>query len=218
MKVSLKHTGARVNLDLSNFDYPMLFYLQRVLRERNTVLDFGGNIGIHYLRYSRYLNLTKVQWIVWDVPEITKVGRETCAGISNIAFVNNIAEIKEPSINIFLASGSMQYYASPERLLQKFICKGVRPEHILIDQLPLYDGQRFATLQNGGRVYCPQYVFNQEEYVKGITDLAYHLIDTWEDNEHSCVIPFHPEKSIYKYEGLYFSANPMEPCAEVGAA
>src|SRR5436309_1570810 len=42
---------AKINLGLDASDYPVLFHLDHILREYMTVLDFGGNIGVHFLRY-----------------------------------------------------------------------------------------------------------------------------------------------------------------------
>jgi putative methyltransferase (TIGR04325 family) len=196
---------ATLNLRLESFDYPILFHLDRIIGRCRVVLDFGGNIGIHYLRYRRYLRLADVKWIVLDLPAITTAGREACADIPSIAFINDVAELNEPQIDILLASGSMQYLASPRLLLQRMISDGIRPLHILINRLPLYDGPQFVTLQNGGLVYYPQYVFNRKEYIKTITNLDYNLIDIWANAADSCIIPFHPEMSVRAYTGLYFS-------------
>jgi putative methyltransferase (TIGR04325 family) len=196
---------ADLNLRLESFDYPILFHLDRIIGRCRIVFDFGGNLGVHYLRYRRYLKLEDVKWIVLDLPEIIKVGRETCTDLPNVSFIKDIAEFNEPQIDIFLASGSMQYIASPDLLLQKMIDNGIRPAHILINRLPAYDGPQFVTLQNGGLVYYPQYVFNREIYIRAIANLDYELIDIWDDTADSCLIPFHPERSIRAYTGLYFS-------------
>jgi putative methyltransferase (TIGR04325 family) len=194
-----------LSLRLESFDYPILFHLDRIIRKGcRTILDFGGNLGIHYLRYRRHLELDEVKWIVLDVPEITKVGRETCAEVPNLAFINDITECRQPKVDVLLASGIAQYVASPNLLLSKMIYRGIRPAHVLINRLPLYDGPQFVTLQNGGLVYYPQYVFNREKYVRAIEDLSYGLIDSWPDAADSCIIPFHPEMSVRAYTGLYF--------------
>jgi putative methyltransferase (TIGR04325 family) len=83
--------------------------------------------------------------------------------------------------------------------------KGIRPRHILIDQLPLYDGPRFVTLQNGGLVRYPQYVFNRSEYLRTIANLGYELVDSWDCRNFSCIVPFHPGRSVRAYTGLCFS-------------
>jgi putative methyltransferase (TIGR04325 family) len=197
-------------LSLDNSEYPLLYHLDRILTNNDnyTVLDFGGNIGVHYVRFSKRLDLRNARWIVCDVPAITKVGRALCEGISNVAFVNDIDEADVRSIDIFIAFDSLQYVESCDLLLPRLIERGIRPRHILIDQLPLYEGPRFVTLQNGGPVTYPQYVFNRQEYLNGIANLGYELVDSWDCHDFSCIVPFHPEKSVRAYTGLYFRALP----------
>lgn len=197
---------SELNLRLDSSDYPVLFHLKHILTKPCTVLDMGGNVGTHYLRYRECLNMVDVRWIVCDVPEITKVGREICAGMSNIEFVHDMAELGSTHIDVFLASDSLQYIdgESPAVLLRQLIDRCGRPAHILLDLLPLYEGERFVTLQNGGPVYYPQHVFNRSDLIESITDLGFVLADIWDDHHDSCVIPFHPDKSVYAYTGLHF--------------
>jgi putative methyltransferase (TIGR04325 family) len=192
---------------LESFDYPILFHLARIMDGCRTVFDFGGNLGVHYLRYRRYLKLDHVKWIVLDLPEITSAGRQTCADLPNIAFINEIAEFRESGLDILLASGSMQYLASPNLLLEKMADQGARPAHVLINRVPLYEGPQFVTLQNGGLVYYPQYVFNREMFIRSIENLDYELVDAWPDPADSCIIPFHPARSVRAYTGLYFQTG-----------
>src|SRR5262249_4241328 len=55
---------AQLYLDLDSSEYALLYHLDRMLTDRCTVLDFGGNVGVHYLRFRKYLDLDKVKWIV----------------------------------------------------------------------------------------------------------------------------------------------------------
>lgn len=196
-----------LSLRLESFDYPILFHLDRIVEGCRTVFDFGGNVGVHYLRYRRYLELDHVKWIVLDFPEITAAGRQTCADLPNVAFVNDVAEIHGSPPDILLASGSMGHLASPHLLLGKMIDHGLRPAHVLINRVPLYDGPQFVTLQNGGLVYYPQYVFNREMFIGSIEGLDYELVDSWPVTADSCIIPFHPDKSVRVYTGLYFQTG-----------
>lgn len=197
----------RANLETSlhAYDYPVLFHLDRILRDfggRCSVLDFGGNVGVHYLRFQKYLNLTNVKWIVCDVPAIVRIGRETCAGVSNVSFIDDLADIKGAHLDIVLASSSMQYVESSDALLRQFT-GDTRPRHILVDQMPMYDGPRFATLQNGGLVYYPQFIFNKTDFIDDLTKLGYKLADFW-DCDQTCTIPFHSERSISSYGMCFF--------------
>ena len=194
-----------INLTLDSSDYPLLFHLDHILRDHSTVLDIGGNIGIHYLRYKPYFKFENVKWIVYDVPANTRVGREICADYPNVSFVDDLNEIKESRLDVAHASDSAQYFARWDLLLQKLIEKGIRPVHILFEQVPVYDGPQFVTLQNGGPVYYPHYVFNREKFVGAITNLGYELVDTWSINESHCNIPFHPEKDVRSLSGFCFS-------------
>ena len=209
-RIGFDHAGlagqyrAELYLGLDNSEYPLLYYLERILTRHSTVLDFGGNIGVHYLRFRNYLALDKVRWIVCDVPAITRVGRVTCADIPNIEFINDIDELG-CAIDIFLASGSLQYVESHDSLLTRLLEPHTRPGHLLLDHLPLYDGQRFVTLQNGGRLLrYPQYVFNREDYLSSIADRGYELVDSWDCRNASCLIPFHRGKAVRAFSGLYF--------------
>jgi putative methyltransferase (TIGR04325 family) len=133
-------------------------------------------------------------------PTLRSVGREVCAAMSNVEFISDIREVDGTKINIFLAVGSLQYIQqSSDTLIDK-----IHPDHILIDQLPLYDGEQFVTLENGGLVYFPQNVFNQNDYVNVLEKLDCELIDSWECGNLLRHIPFHRDK-VFRYSGLYFS-------------
>lgn len=191
-------------LTLRSFDYPVLFHLDRILRDISgpcTILDFGGNIGVHYLRLQKYLDLQNVTWIVCDVPAMVKAGRDVCADIPNIRFVDDLAELKDAHVDVVLVIGSMQYVESLD-VLAPILERTSRPRHILIDQVSLYEGQRFVTLQNGGLVYYPEFIFNRVEYINDFTERRYSLIDFWDCDE-NYTIPFHPERTTSSY-GIYF--------------
>jgi putative methyltransferase (TIGR04325 family) len=193
----------KLTLRLDSSDYPALYHLSHIISDHCTILEFGGNIGDRYLRYRKHLDLERVRWIICDLPEITAIGQEVCAHTSNVEFINDIAEVRESRVRLFLAVGSIQYVESPDILLAKLLNKGIRPNHILTDQVPLYSGRRFVTLQNGGLVCYPQHVFNREQYIDAIANLDYVLVDSWGCGD-SSVIPFHPDKT-HSYSGLYFS-------------
>lgn len=187
---------------IKNYDYPVLFWLKEIIEESSIIFDFGGNIGIHYYLYSKYLNYpSNLKWIVCEVPEIKRVGEELAQqkGKTNLLFTSDFEDAN--NINIFFASGSIQYVESLSLSLLKL---NQKPRHLLINRLPLYEGKQFVTLQNGGMVYYPQYVFNRKDFIDSLCNLGYEIIDVWKDREDSCVIPLHPKNSVPFYSGLYF--------------
>lgn len=197
--------GDNLSPRLDSTEYPVLFHLARIVKAQCTILDFGGNVGTHYLRYRRYLDSARARWVVCDLPEITKVGQDSCNGMAGIAFVNDVAEVTAP-IDIVLACDSLQYagIASPDILLRNLAAKGHNPAHILFDQLPLHGGERFVTLQNGGLVRYPHHVYNRDEFIAAVSGLGYDLVDSWQSHCDPCLIPFHPEKSVRAATGLFF--------------
>jgi putative methyltransferase (TIGR04325 family) len=189
---------------LENSEYPLVFYLSRALEENCTVLDFGGNVGVHFLRINRVFDLAKFSWIVCDLPQITKVGREICAAYKNIDFIDGMNALSGRPIDIFLACDSLQYASDGGAVFPRLIEQGQRPKHVLIDMLPLYDGPSFVTLQNGGPVCYPTHIFNRQDFLRSIVDLGYELIYAWRCSNFSCNVPFHPERIVRDYSGLYF--------------
>jgi putative methyltransferase (TIGR04325 family) len=192
---------------LDSSDYPILFHLQGAVKDGSKILDVGGNVGVHYLRYRKYLNKKKLKWVVWDVPEIAKAGRELCAEFGELEFISDIHGANDPGIDILLGYDSFQYFESPGIILRRLMDKSIRPAHILADGLPLYDGEQFVTLQNGGAIAYPQYVFNRAQFVQAIVDYGYRVADSWTDQRSRCVIPFHRERTVPAYSGFMFTQN-----------
>lgn len=189
-----------------SFDYPVLFWLKSILEampEKSfSIFDFGGNVGIHFYAYQRYIDYPEnTDWIVCDLPEIIKAGEALSQTRSalQLSFTSNIEQLGAK--DILIASGSIQYVKDLSELLKPI---AIKPKHLLLNRLPLYDGEQFVTLQNGGKVFYPQYVFNKEEFIASLKSIGYELIDMWEDPLDSCIIPFYPKKSIKTYHGLYF--------------
>lgn len=189
-----------LNSEIQDFDYPVMFHLQQLLPHGARVIDFGGNIGIHFMQYKNYLPLPKdTEWMVFDLPEMVTVAKQQVSE-PGLSFTSDFdADLKA---DIFLASGALQYVENVGGLLAQF---KTLPKHLLINRLPLTDGEQFVTLQNGGKVFYPQYVFNREAFLANLNSLGYTLKNSWVDRIDGCFIPFHPKRSIANYSGLFLS-------------
>lgn len=184
---------------LFDFDYPALFWLERLLEPGSVVTDFGGNVGTHFRTYREYLSeIENVVWQVVDLPEIVRAGSSKNP-YSNLKFYENVQDAE--SADILLASGSIQYLGKASKLLQILPSP---PKHLLINRLALYEGPQFVTLQNGGHVFYPCYVFNRTEFISDIESFGYRLVDNWKDRTDSCFIPFRRKERVPEYDGLYF--------------
>jgi putative methyltransferase (TIGR04325 family) len=191
----------------ASYDYPVVFWLNKIFQQQEyqtqeypTIFDFGGNLGVHFYSYANYIDYPQnLQWTVCDLPEIINVGRKIAIerDVKNLNFTDKFEDINQ---DIFLASGSIQYV---ENLSGKLASCEKRPKHLLINRVPLYDGAKFVTLQNGGRVFYPQYIFNKTQFIDELNEIGYELVDIWQDNITSCFVPFHSDKSVPYYSGLY---------------
>jgi len=188
-------------------DYPAIFWLSKAIEGgRCSIFDLGGHIGIAYYSYQKYIEYpANMDWQVCDVKEVTQAGTQLAnkKGCGKISFTNDYHDANGKEI--FFASGSLQYL---DISLASMIAQlELRPKDIIVNLTPLHDEMEFVTLQNIGSAFCPYQVFNREEFINAVCVLGYTLIDSWENAEKSCLIPFYPEHSLDHYCGLYFRLN-----------
>lgn len=190
-----------------SYDYPAMYWLAGAFVSGATsVFDLGGSVGVHFHSYKKFMSYPdKLSWIVCETPEIAQVGRELAEarGTSEIAFVDRL----EPSRikgNIWICAGALQYIENgrPKELLK--VCAS-RPEHIILNKLPLYDGDDFVVAQNIGEgCFAPAYVYDKGRFIEEIESMGYTLMDLWDVPERELYVPGHPEKSFSSFSGLYF--------------
>ncbi len=197
--------SVELETSVQSYDYPVMLWLNLIfsINSNNiSIFDFGGNVGIHFYAYEKYIKYPdNLKWIICDLPAIVKAGKELAQKRHRLelVFTENFEEASGK--DVLLASGSIQYV---EDLTQSLLSLSKKPKHLLINRMPLYDGSQFVTLQNGGKVFYPSYVFNKTEFIESLNQVGYQMVDIWEDRVDSCVIPFYPEKSCPFYYGLYF--------------
>lgn len=192
------------------YDYPVMYWLAGAFASGATsVFDLGGSVGVHFHSYRKFMSYPdKLSWIVCEVPEISQVGRELAEkrGTSEIAFVDGL----EPSrikANIWICAGALQYIENgrPKELLKA--CASL-PEHIILNKVPLYDGDDFVVAQNIGEgCFAPAYVYGKGRFIEEIESLGYALMDLWDVPERDLYVPGAPEKSFHYFSGLYFRRN-----------
>ena len=190
------------------YDYPVMWWLERAFRDGATrVLDIGGSVGVHFYAYQRYFERPHdLSWSVVEVPAIASIGREMAsqAEAKSLSFTDNLDQAVHSGNDIWMAAGSLHYFedARPGDLLKR--CE-TRPRHILLNKLPLYDGEDYVTAQNlGAGCFAPMYVYNRQRLINEVEALGYVLFDEWQVPERSLYLPGFPERCIPAYRGLYF--------------
>lgn len=190
-------------------DYPVMFWLQRLFSEGcRTVFDLGGHVGVSYYAYRRHLPYPPgLRWRVHDVPAVMARGRSLALerdAERMLSFADDFAAAD--GHDILAAQGSLQYL--PDTLAERLARLGAPPRHLLVNLMPLHDRETFYTLQGLGTAYCPYRVTATGEFLAGLEALRYRLVDTWENPDKKCDIPFHPAHSLDRYHGFYFRREP----------
>lgn len=192
------------------YDYPMIHWLGAALGGGATrIFDIGGSVGVHYRAYRRYLAYPPwLSWQVCEVPAIAQIGRELAQrdGETPLTFTDALNP-GEVQADVWISAGAIHYIekARPDALLAA--CQH-RPAHLLLNKLPLYEGDDFVSAQNmGANSFAPLHIYNRQRLVTDIESVGYRLVDSWEVPERHFYLPDHPEKSFGKYSGLYFRAT-----------
>jgi putative methyltransferase (TIGR04325 family) len=183
--------------------YPVLFWLSRIMREGTSLIDYGGSIGLTYYRYMRLAHLpANARWTVVEVPKIVAEGRRVAAREAAVGLEFEVALDAVPNCDILLSAGALQYM---ERSVPGLLdLRASKPPHVILNKVPFTTGETYWTLQNFGTAISPYRIYNEAEFIGYFQNAGYALKDRWDMAELSCLIPFHPDKCVRRYTGLYF--------------
>ena len=183
-------------------DYPVLFWLERLLQNGDSVFDWGGNVGIKYFAFRPYLTeRNDLVWYVNDVPAVVKRGEEIARreAAGALRFTTELHDLARA--DVLLASGVVQFVEDPFAALR---AAGKLPAHLLFNKVPLYDMPSAVTLHNMGTSFCPYHLFNRKQFVANVEALGFALRDEWSSPGVACSIPFSRQHDVAAYSGLYF--------------
>jgi len=184
-------------------DYPVIFWLSRLLPECSSVVDFGGNVGMAFYSYQKYITYPPhLCWLVYDLSDVVEAGlrihgREGAP--AGLTFTTTLSDCAGG--DILLASGSLQYV--PETLPQVLAGIGTRPRHLLLNKLPVCEGDSFVTLQSTGTGFSPYRITNRKALLDQLSSLGYGLEDAWDNPGMPLVIPGEPAHSLSAFSGMY---------------
>lgn len=186
-------------------DYPLLFWVSRLVDQgARRVFDLGGNIGVTYYGFGRYLEYPPdLRWQVHDMPVVMAAGRQRAAThdpSARLCFADSPGHAD--GADVLVSTGALQYldYTLPE-LLGRLACP---PEHVLVNLTPVHPSRGFFTLQNLSFAVCPYRVMAQPELLDGMQALGYRLVDEWHSRERWLSVPFESGYAIDNYSGFCF--------------
>ncbi|MCE0522905.1 MAG: methyltransferase, TIGR04325 family [Methylacidiphilales bacterium] len=193
----------KTRLDILNpDDYPVLFWLSRLLPGAEFVFELGGSLGLGYYAYRKYLDFSpRLRWIICEVPEAVRAGQEIARerNETQLAFTDQREVAVDP--DIYATFGALQYIEEPfAEIIGKL---RARPPHLLINRVPFCDGASFITLQNNGCWASPYKVDNKADFIESLEALDYELVDAWEVDRAGGFL-IHPGRAVPHYYGMYF--------------
>ncbi len=194
------------------YDYPVMWWLARALGAgARRILDIGGSVGVHYYAYRSYIDMPEaLNWRIFEVPAMVAIGQDFAAarGVTALSFTADLQDaLASPGIDIWISAGALQYMedARPADLLKR--CAAM-PAHVLLNKIPLCEGDDFVTAQNIGEgCFAPVQVLNRRRFIHDVEVLGYTLKDHWQVYERSLYLPGHPERSFASFSGFYFAAE-----------
>lgn len=188
----LVEVGYEEMCQVAPWDYPVLFWMQRLLSETSNVLDAGGHMGTKFRAFQRYLHVARtIRWTVYDLPAIVAAGRERAErdGLTRLDFIDDLAQA--PTCSVLLASGLLQYTDMP---LQKMLSLlPTPPDHIILNKVAVRDGITVFTHENFGSALVPYQIRCRSGFFAELQSLGYEPIDQWEIPSLSHKIATHPE-------------------------
>lgn len=191
-------------------DFAILFYFSQLLRPGMRVFDFGGNIGVLYYAFRRRWTLPEnVIWTVCDVPAVVEAGRRYAAQHDSpgLSFTSRTSDAA--GADVLLTSGTLQCVEDEFSVLLARIGEG-RPEHLLINRVPMWDRPELVSLQDLGPVVYPYRIFNRSRFIASMREAGYEVRDQWRCPEKQISIRFRPWMRVNAFDGYYLTRRAAE--------
>lgn len=183
-------------------DYPVLFWMEKILGRVKTVFDLGGHVGVARFAYDGYLDFPPdLRWQVCDVQAVVTAGEQLAREKKAEGLVFTTDRSQASGVDLFHAAGVLQYLEEP---LPKLLADlNEKPTHVITNLCAFTDREPFVTLQNIGTAFCPYVIHSKTEIHRGLADLGYRLVDEWTNPGKSCRLPLDPDHSLPHYVGAY---------------
>lgn len=151
---------------------------------RLSVLDFGGGLASHYLRWRSLLSeLPEMHWAVVEQANYVAEGRRLFPSNPTLSFHEDITAVAI-SPNVVLASSALQYLPEPYLVLQKII--ELAPRVIILDRQPCGESDAVMTQLVPpclGRASYPLWILSRDKVYAQLSP-SYQLLCEFETSDH----------------------------------
>lgn len=185
-------------------DYPLLYWLSKLITTQNSVLELGGSVGHFFYSIKKYESFSEhLKWRIAELPEAVKLGRKFAKDRmeTRLSFVESKEIGTVEPVDIFVTAGTLQYMGMTISEILETLTD--LPKHVLIHNLPTHEQRAFWTLQNLNLCEVPYRVYSKRDLIRSMKDLGYHRVAEW-CKPREIEIPFHRMLKIEGYLGFYF--------------
>jgi len=193
---------AATHFVFNNSDYPILFWLSRILESGQTVFDFGGGVGQCFYLYQKFLQFPAcTRWVVCDVQALAECGARLAEerNAKGLTFTTDFSQARDAEI--LFTAGALHYLEPDLPALLSGLPR--LPKHVLVQRVPMYDGATYFTVQHSEHSFLAHKVMNTRDFIAGMENLSYETIDQWA-LPRSIRVPFHPQHFVPNFQGFYF--------------
>lgn len=153
---------------------PILTAIIKSKRNRAKILDFGGGLGVSYLKVSKSLtDCTGINFHVIEVEEICNAGLSLFKDDNKINF-DSILPPKNKRFDIIHMGSSLHYIEKWQAMLNRLCC--YKPKYFLITDLPAGDIPTFATAQKYYDSKIPVWFFDISDVILSMRKDHYKCI------------------------------------------
>lgn len=152
---------------------PFLAALVGQTRDRVSILDFGGALGVTFIGVASALVEKRLDYHIVESKKICEMGERVFENDARIHFHASLPEqIRE--VDIVHLGSSLQYVGDWKGILQKLA--DYRPRYFLFTDLIAGDIPTYATAQNyyGSKIPC--WFFNINEIINQMTLVGFTLL------------------------------------------
>lgn len=141
-------------------------------RERLSILDFGGGLGIGYLTLAESIPRCSefIEYTIVELPSVCAQGREIYS--DEITFLPCLPEGRE--FDLVHSASALQYVEDWQDLLEK-LCS-YSPEYVLLSDVFAGSNPAFVSLQNYYNSRIRHWFLNLGELESVISSLGYRLV------------------------------------------
>ncbi|TMM51052.1 methyltransferase, TIGR04325 family [Sulfitobacter sabulilitoris] len=192
----------KVMCEVHIWDYPVIFWLERLLKPDMHVLDAGGHFGTKYIAFQHILALGAIRWTVQDLPATirgARAGQRRGDVPGEIRFLDDVTQAE--SADILLMSGLLQYLDRP--IAELVSALPARPPHIVLNKVATRDGPTVVTLEKIGTARVPYQIRNREAFEADLRAMGYVIRDSWTIPSLARVIATHPALGASTSRGYY---------------